>query len=175
MPFDINGRVARWFDTLLWPFITHVVTVRTPIGRRARPFIQQHGGPLERVRPRDLSAAGVHRVVARTVGVRDGMPELEGGEVLDVSNVIWATGFRRDYPWIRLPVMGSDGWPRHDRGVVPTAPGLYFVGLTFQYSFTSHLLGGVGRDARFVVDRIAERAADRRPAQGARTTGVLET
>lgn len=158
MPFDLEGRVARMIDPVFWFFVSHVVTLRTPIGRRARPFVQQHGGPLERVRPRDLTAAGVKRVVARAVGARDGLPELEGGQVLDVRNVIWATGFRRDYPWIDLPIAGPDGWPAHDRGVATTVPGLYFVGLPFQYAFTSALIGGVGRDARHVVDHIARRA-----------------
>lgn len=161
MPFDIDGHVARLLDPPFWFFISHVVTVRTPIGRSARPFVQQHGGPLERVRRKDLAAAGVHRVVARTVGVSGGLPMLDDGQVLDVRNVIWATGFRHDYPWIELPISGPDGWPINERGVVPTAPGLYFVGLPFQYGFTSQLIGGVGRDARFVVDRIAERAVER--------------
>ena len=161
MPFDIDGRVARLVDPPFWWFISHVVTVRTPIGRRARPFVQQHGGPLERVRPGDLAAAGVHRMVARTVSVSDGLATLDDGQVLNVRNVIWATGFRHDYPWIELPVSGPDGWPIHKRGVVPTSPGLYFVGLPFQYGFTSQLIGGVGRDARFVVDRIVERATER--------------
>jgi putative flavoprotein involved in K+ transport len=173
MPFDIDGRVARLLDPAFWFFVSHVVTVRTPIGRSARPLIQQHGGPLERVRRHDLAAAGVKRVIARTVGARNGRPELEDGQVLEVRNVIWATGFRREYPWIRVPAIGPDGWPIHERGVVPGAPGLYFVGLPFQYAFTSMLLGGVGRDARFVVDRIAERAAEgRRPRPESQARGA---
>ncbi len=158
MPFEINGRVARLVDHAFWPFIHHVVTVRTPIGRKARPMLQQHGGPLERIRPKDLAAAGVKRVVGRTVGVTDGLPLLDDGQVLDVRNVVWATGFRHEYPWIRLPVIGPDGWPTHDRGVVASVPGLYFVGLPFQYAASSSLIGGVGRDAGFVVDRLMARA-----------------
>jgi putative flavoprotein involved in K+ transport len=167
MPFDIDGRLATLLDRAVWWFINHVVTVRTPIGRSARPHMQQHGGPLERVRKKDLAAAGVRRVVARATGARDGRPELDDGQVLDVRNIIWATGFRHDYPWIEVPVIGPDGWPMQERGVVPAALGLYFVGLRFQYGFTSMLLGGVGRDARFVVDRIAERATEARTLQTA--------
>ena len=171
MPFDIEGRFARMIDPLFVFLISHVLTVRTPMGRKARPLIQHHGGPLERVRPKDLAAAGVHRVVARTVASRDGRPELEGGEVFDVANVIWATGFRHDYPWVDLQIGGPDGYPIHDRGVVPAAPGLYFVGLPFQYAFTSQLLAGVGRDARFVVERIAELAA-RQPSHAIATSSA---
>ena len=154
MPFDINGRVARAADRLFWPMIHHVLTVRTPMGRKVRPALQQHGGPLERIRKAELEAAGVRRVLERTVGVTDGLPRLEGGQVLDVQTVVWATGFRHDYPWIRLPVVGPDGWPVHDRGMSPAAPGLAFVGLPFQFAATSSLIGGVGRDAAYVVDRL---------------------
>jgi putative flavoprotein involved in K+ transport len=97
--------------------------------------------------------------VGRTVGVTDGLPLLDDGQLLDVRNVVWATGFRHEYPWIRLPVIGPDGSPMHARGVAAAAPGLYFVGLPFQYAFTSSLIGGVGRDARYVVDQLMGRAA----------------
>lgn len=159
MPFDINGRVARMMDPIVWPFVHHVLTVRTSLGRKARPTIQLHGGPLERIRKSDLEDAGVKRVVGRTVGVTDGLPLLDGGQILDVRNVVWATGFRHEYPWIRLPVIGPDGWPTHERGAVASVPGLYFVGLPFQYAFTSSLIGGVGRDADYVVGRVMEHAS----------------
>lgn len=158
MPFNINGRVARVLDRVIWPMVHHVITIRTPIGRKARPAIQQHGGPLERIRKGDLEAVGVKRVIGRTTGVTDGLPTMDDGRVLDVRNVVWATGFRHEYPWIRLPVIGPDGWPIHDRGVVASQPGLFFVGLPFQYAFTSSLIGGVGRDAGYVVDRLMARA-----------------
>ena len=86
---------------------------------------------------------------------------LDDGQVLDVRNVVWATGFRHEYPWIKLPVIGPDGWPIHDRGVVASVPGLYFVGLPFQYAASSSLIGGVGRDAGFVVDKLIARARER--------------
>jgi len=82
--------------------------------------------------------------------------------VLDVANVVWCTGFRQDFSWIDLPVTGDDGWPLEARGVVPSSPGLYFVGLAFQYAFASMLVGGVGRDAGYVVKHITTRAANGR-------------
>jgi putative flavoprotein involved in K+ transport len=174
MPFDINGRVARAVDRAFWPFIHHVMTVRTPMGRRAAPLIQHHGGPLERIRKHDLEAAGVKRVIGRTVGVTDGLPTLENGQVLDVRTVVWATGFRHEYPWIQLPVMGPGGYPVHDRGVVLSEPGLYFVGLPFQYGFTSSLIGGVGRDAGYVAERLAANAAERAAGRARRSPADLE-
>jgi putative flavoprotein involved in K+ transport len=154
MPFAIESRVARAFDHVFWPFIHHVVTVRTPIGRKARPFLLHHGGPLERIRRRELEAAGVKRVVGRVVGARDGLPLLEDGGSLDVRNVVWATGLRHDYPWIHAPVGDADGYPVHDRGAASAVPGLFFVGLPFQYAASSALIGGVGRDAEYVVNRL---------------------
>jgi putative flavoprotein involved in K+ transport len=106
------------------------------------------------VRPKELAAAGVERV-PRTVGVRDGLPVLEDGRVMEVANVIWCTGSRPDFGWVDLPVFDEDSLPRHDRGVVASQPGLYFVGLWFLSGFTSSLLGGVGRDAERIADHIA--------------------
>ena len=94
----------------------------------------------------------------RTVRVKDGLPVLEDGRVLDVANVIWCTGFRTDFSWINLPdAFAASGAPIQYRGVVASQPGLYFVGQEFQYAFTSDVLPGVGRDAGYVVRRIATR------------------
>ena len=87
-------------------------------------------------------------------GVMNGCPVLEDGKVLEVSNVIWSTGFTRDYNWIDLSLPTHNGLPIHDRGIVESAPGLYFVGLPFLYSLSSALLGGVGRDAAHIVEHI---------------------
>jgi putative flavoprotein involved in K+ transport len=121
------------------------------------PFVRGHGGPLERVWPADLEAAGVVRVYGRVVGAERGRPCLDDGRTFDVATVIWSTGFRPEFGWIELPATGPDGWPRHRRGVSTVVPGLYFVGLPFLHSAASPLLGGVGRDAAFVVARIAPR------------------
>jgi len=79
---------------------------------------------------------------------------LEDGRVLDVANVIWCTGFEHDFSWIDAPVFDGDGQPLHESGIA-TAPGLYFLGLDFQHSFTSENVGGVGRDARRIAEHIA--------------------
>ena len=165
------GQLPVGVDTvrgrLGWPFVSfafaHVLTIRTPMGRAMRPHVRQGGGPLLRVRLPDLDRAGVERHDEKTVGVRDGKPVLADGTVLDVANVIWCTGYRRDYSWIGAPVIGADGYPDEVRGVSPTVPGLYFLGVPFSYAFTSMLVAGAGRDAKFVVDRIAERVAAAAP------------
>src|SRR5260370_3903280 len=99
-------------------------------------------------------AAGVVRV-PRIAGVRDGLPVTQDGQVLDVANVIWCTGFRPGFSWIELPVLGESGEPQHRAGVMATEPGLYFVGLHFLYAVSSQTLMGVSRDARRIARRIA--------------------
>jgi len=156
-----------------WPVVEfmfgHVMTLRTPMGRKMRPEVRKGGGPLLRIRLRDLDRASVERHDAKTVGVRDGRPVLADGTVLDVTNVIWATGYRPDYAFIAAPVVGEDGWPIEQRGVSPTLPGLYFLGVPFQYAFSSMLVAGAGRDAGYVVEQVAKRALarDRAPLTAA--------
>ena len=87
----------------------------------------------------------------------DGLPLLEDGRVLDVSSVVWCTGFDAGFSWIDLPVFDADGEPKHEGGIVPGEPGLYFVGLHFLYAFSSEMIHGVGRDAERVATTIAAR------------------
>ena len=158
LPFDAHSRAAHVMIPLMWFMFNHVLTVRTPIGRKVQRFVRSHGLPLERVRGKDLAAVGVERVLERTIGARDGMPVLADNRVLDVANVVWCTGFRQDFSWIELPVVDEGGWPMQRRGIVSSAPGLYFIGLPFLYAAASHLIGGVGRDAGYIARHIARRA-----------------
>jgi putative flavoprotein involved in K+ transport len=142
----------------IFRFAGHRVLTRgTPIGRKLAPKLLAHADPLVRIRPKDLAAAGIERV-PRVAGVVDGVPLLEDGRTLDVANVIWCTGFRTDFGWIDLPILGDDGEPVHDRGVVGSQPGLYFIGLVFQFSLSSDVLPGMSRDHAFIADHIASRA-----------------
>jgi putative flavoprotein involved in K+ transport len=129
-----------------------------------RPHIRHGGGPLLRYRRKDLKAAGVERVLARTVGVDGGLPVLDDGRVVDVRNVVWCTGFRPDFSWIRVPFeVGEDGYPVQYRGVASSSPGLYFVGLPFLHSFASMLIAGTARDAERVARHLVEQR-DGKPA-----------
>ena len=155
VPIRIESRKGRFILPLLWLIASRVLTTKTPIGRKVRPHVLTEGAPLIRVKSADLAAAGVERV-GKTVGVREGLPLLDDGRVLDVANVIWCTGFRQDFGWIDVPVFGEAGEPMHRRGVA-SEPGLYFVGLDFLHSFTSENVGGVGRDAKHIAKRIRPR------------------
>ena len=106
---------------------------RNPARRRAATPVPAKG----------LLAAGVERTIPRTVGVRDGGPCWTTGASLDVRNVVWCTGFRRDFSWIDVPFeMGDDGYPVQYRGVVDSAPGALLRRALFLYSFTSMLVCG---------------------------------
>jgi putative flavoprotein involved in K+ transport len=123
----------------------------TLIGSSPRELRRRYGVGL---RPRVVDASG------RTVRFAD------GGE-LEVDAVIWATGYRPDYSWIHLPAFDPDGRLRHRRGVTDV-PGLYFLGLTWQHTRGSALLGWVKEDAEFIARRIeafqARRGRPERPS-----------
>ena len=157
VPVSIDTWVAQNVVFRLIRFVgIHVLTLRTPFGRKAKAKEASQGDMLVRVKPKQLVAAGIERV-PKTVGVSGGLPMLEDGRVLDVANVIWCTGYRHDLSWIELPIFGEDGELQHERGIVTSEPGLYFVGLFFQYSAASSVIPGVPRDAKFVVERLVER------------------
>jgi putative flavoprotein involved in K+ transport len=159
LPFRINGFFGRWLfvPLLLRVVFFRILTVDTPMGRKARSRVLGKGGPLIRVLSGDLAAAGVERV-AKMTGVRDGRPMLDDGRVLDdVTNVVWCTGFHPGLSWVDLPILDEHGEPRHDRGVAVGEPGLYFVGQHFQYAMSSTMVHGAGRDAERIVKAVEAR------------------
>jgi putative flavoprotein involved in K+ transport len=149
------GKFSYELGVVLFKALMQHFTVDTPPGRwivqRAREFSGGH--PVVGITPEDLLRAGVHRV-PRVPGVSRGQPILEDGRVLDVPNIIWSTGFTRDYRWIKLPIFDARGNPIHHRGVVRGAPGLYFVGLPYQSSLLSGLVAGAAADAKYIAKQI---------------------
>jgi putative flavoprotein involved in K+ transport len=118
----------------------------TPRSARRRHGIRLHG--------RTLTAEGAE------VGFEDGTR-------LAPRAVIWATGFALDHSFVDVPVFDDRGRPAHVRGVTDS-PGLYFLGLPWQHTRGSALLGWVKDDAAYVADEIARTAAPpRRPLQAA--------
>jgi putative flavoprotein involved in K+ transport len=143
----------------------HVLNLDTPIGRKAAPKFAHRAIPLIRTKRKDLERAGV-TLVSRVVGIRDGLPVVDGGQALEVANVVWCTGFRVDFSWIDVPnAFDSDGKPRQHRGVVDTSAGLYFLGLRFLYAAASESLPGTYRDAAYLARQIVERSAPRTMAR----------
>ena len=148
----------------LW-LADHVLTTDTTFGRKLSEAHRDRGAPLVRLKPKEITSAGVDRV-PRVEDVVGGKPRLANGRVLDVAVVVWATGFRLDFGWIELPIFDDGGYPIHHRGVVDAAPGLYFLGLPFQYTPTSEHVGGVGKDAEYISEHIAARSPSRPAPRG---------
>lgn len=152
----VTGQVPQHFvfSRPMWWIGSRVLTRDTPIGRRMSAVVASgRGQPLVRVRADHLSSAGVERV-PRVAGVTDGKPRLEDERVMDVRTVVWCTGFDHSYPWIQMPIRDAAGYVHHTRGVSESQPGLYFVGLPFQYRLSSSLIAGVGDDAKYVVEKV---------------------
>ena len=164
LPIDIESFKARFLFPFIWFTWTHILNENTKPGRKMQAEMQAglkqgRGDMLIRVKSHQIDEAGIERV-ERINGVIDGRPETADGKVLDVANVIWCTGFVPDFDWIDLPGLDSSHALANDRGQVDGQPGLYVLGQEFQFSFNSHLIGGVGRDAEHVVHDIATRAAN---------------
>ena len=156
VPFRIDGALARLLVPVIFRVVFHrLLTIRTPMGRKARTKMLSSGAPLVRTKRSDLDAVGIKRV-PRVAGVRDGRPVLDDGRVLDVANVVWCTGFEHGISWIDLDVHGTLE-PRHRAGIADE-PGLYFLGLMFLYAGSSAMVHGVSRDASRIADEIARRA-----------------
>ena len=136
-----------------WWFISHVLSINTPIGRKMKAQVLQHGNPLIGSNRKEVLEAGI-QPAPRLAGVSAGKPLLQEGGTFEADAVIWATGFRPDYGWIELPIFDEHGFPRHRRGIATGADGLYFAGLPFQTALTSALIGGVGTDAQYITSQI---------------------
>jgi putative flavoprotein involved in K+ transport len=105
-------------------------------------------------------------------------PSQDGSTPLDlaaagVNSVVWATGFRSDWSWVKLPLLDQRGYPTHERGVCSRVPGVYVLGLPWLYTWGSGRFGGVALDAEHVAAAVADRArlpaAELSPAARART------
>jgi putative flavoprotein involved in K+ transport len=152
------GRDVWWWATVAG--LTRV-PVRSRLGKRLSTRDQVIGGGLRElkrngviVRPR-LSAAG-----GRVVTFADGTSS-------SYDAVLWATGFRTDFSWVEIPeVKDAQGGVKHERGVTPM-PGLYILGLTWQHTRTSALLGWVTDDAEFLAEQIGSRSSSTETLAGA--------
>lgn len=146
---------GAWFAVL-----HHMLTLATPIGRKAARRAPHVGAPLIGIGPADLDAAGASRG-ERFTGVVDGMPQLEGGRVIECDAVLWATGYRPELGFIDGLPLDDRGLPAHQRGFSTDVPGIAFLGLPFQYGLTSTLIGGAGRDAAHLASACASGGASR--------------
>jgi putative flavoprotein involved in K+ transport len=145
IPQRLLGRDIWWWGSKLG---VSKVTVGSKLGERLStrdPIIGQ--GPRSLIRVGVTLRKAVRSIAGRTVTFEDQATS-------EPSTIVWATGFHGEYGWIDVPgVFDEEGRPRHRRGVT-AAPGLYFIGLSWQWTRGSALLGWVGDDAGYLAGRI---------------------
>jgi putative flavoprotein involved in K+ transport len=144
LPQKLLGRDLFWWLTKLGLLQK---TVESRFGRRMRDRDTLIGSS-----PRALKGTGV-QLKPRAAGASGQTISFTDGSELQVVGVIWATGYRLDHSWINLPATHSDGPIAHKRGVTEV-PGLYFLGLQWQYTRGSALLGWVNDDAEYIAGEI---------------------
>jgi putative flavoprotein involved in K+ transport len=146
LPAHLLGRsVFEWLDRVG----AMSVSVDSPLGRRAsRKELLIGESPSTIARDHGV------RILPRAIGVSGSGVLTADGTVSGANTVIWATGHRTEYPWLRVPVWSPDWRIVHHRGVT-RVPGLYFLGLSWLHTRGSALLGWVGRDAEHLANHIA--------------------
>ncbi|MEU4289735.1 NAD(P)-binding domain-containing protein [Kribbella sp. NPDC026596] len=157
IPIDTRTWQGKVFFPVIWWVWEHILTEEKKPGRKIQAeSLAGHSEFLIRQKEKDLLAVGIERV-ARIEAVVDGRPQTEDGVRLDVASIIWCTGFTPGFSWIDLPGLDSTGRLASERGAVTGQPGLYVLGQQFEYMFNSHTVGGVGKDAAYVVRHLAQR------------------
>ncbi len=145
--FKYFGKQFVWMNK-------YVLNTGTPMGRKFQSVIfQGKGAPLIHISPEKVqqaSGAKSRRRLRSSGGLACNRRWQQNSEV---SAIVWRAGFMDYSLWLDLPgAIAENGYPSTHRGVSSEYPGLYFVGSQFQYSLTSTWLGGVGRDAKYIVN-----------------------
>jgi putative flavoprotein involved in K+ transport len=122
-------------------------TVTSRIGQRLKDRETLIGSSPRRARRRGI------KLRPRATGAQGSTVTFADGSDVTVDAVVWATGFRLDHSFVELPVFDARGQVKHQRGVTEL-PGLYFLGLPWQHTRGSALLGWVKDDAEFIAQRI---------------------
>jgi putative flavoprotein involved in K+ transport len=159
LPQRFLGRDLFWWLTKSRLLNT---TVESRLGRRLSTRETLIGSS-----PRELTRRYGVELKPRVVDANQRTVRFEDGSELEVDAVLWATGYRPDYSWIHLPVFNEAGRLHHRRGVTDV-PGLYFLGLTWQHTRGSALIGWVRDDAEFIAEQIAALPQRRREPAAAR-------
>jgi putative flavoprotein involved in K+ transport len=149
LPQRLLGRDLFWWLTKTGVIHT---SVETKLGQRASQKETLIGSKPSKAKRHGVILHG------RAAGAAGRTVSFEDGGAVEVDGVIWATGFRSDYAWIDLPITDERGRVTHTRGVTEV-PGLYMLGLQWQFTRGSALLGWVKDDAAFIAGEIDAYAA----------------
>jgi putative flavoprotein involved in K+ transport len=166
LPQRVLGRDLFW-----WLTKTHLLnkTVDSRLGRKLSTRDTLIGSS-----PGEMTRRHGVELKPRLVDAEGRRVRFEDRSELEIDAVIWATGYRSDYAWIKPPILGEDGGLRHRRGVTDV-PGLYFVGLTWQHTRGSALIGFIKDDAEFIAEKIGEYQQSKGPAQAGTPVGAGAT
>jgi putative flavoprotein involved in K+ transport len=147
LPQRVLGRDLFW-----WLTKTRILnkTVDSRLGRKLSTRDKLIGSS-----PRELRRRYGVELKPRLVDGHGRTVRFGDGSELEVDGVIWATGYKPDYSWITLPIFDEQGRPRHRRGLTDV-PGLYFLGLSWQHTRGSALIGFIKDDAEFIAEKIAQ-------------------
>jgi putative flavoprotein involved in K+ transport len=147
MPLQLlNKSIFWWFGK--------IGIYKAGIHSKMGAWLSRQPDPIFGFELKDAIHKGSVQLKPRTERIRFNEIVFSDQTTVKVKNIVWATGFYPDYSWIQIPtILNQKGKPNHERGV-SSVPGLYFMGLPWQYRRGSALIAGVGEDAEFIVERI---------------------
>lgn len=149
VPQNILGKSIFWWFKYLG---VYKANINTFLGRR----LSQRGDPVIGKELQACLRSGKVQLHPRSIAAVGDRVRFEDGSEIPVSNIIWATGFVPGCEWLQVPgVLTEEGRPLHRRGITK-APGIYFLGLPWQYNRASALIGGVATDARHILAQVLE-------------------
>ncbi len=153
MPLSLAGKsIFWWFDKL---GILHASPERK-LGK----LVRRRPDPVFGFELKKLIRSGKVTVKQKATETNGQKAYFADGSSVRVDNVVWATGFRPDYSWLQIPAaLDEAGRPLHKRGVSPLN-GVYYVGLPWQSSRNSALIGGAGQDAEYVVSILLKKTKE---------------
>jgi putative flavoprotein involved in K+ transport len=151
LPQNLLGQSLFWWMERLG---IDGVTATSRLGQRLKERDPVIGSSLSKLRQKGL------KLVSRVVDAKGQSVTFADGKILKPQSIIWATGFRSDYAWVRLPAFDTQGKPIHQGGIT-SVDGFYFLGLSWQRTRGSALLGWVGQDAAFLAEEITREMSAR--------------
>ncbi|WP_010676613.1 flavin-containing monooxygenase [Bacillus timonensis] len=149
IPQDIGGKsIFWWFEKL--------GILKASTTSKLGTFIKSRPDPIFGFELKKAIQSGKVTIKPRTTNIKEDTFCFEDKSEVKVPNIVWATGFISNYPWLQIPnVFHQNGRPQHTRGVT-NIKGLYFLGLPWQYRRGSALLQGIADDAKYIVQHIED-------------------
>ena len=166
IPQEFLGKTLWWWFKLLGVLSANKYTW---LGKK----IQQKMQPVIGIDIKALLARKNVTSVGHTLNADDKTLYCQQANLTSIKNIIWSTGFRADFSWIKNLELDQQGYPVNYRGVSSTK-GMYFIGLPWMYTRGSATLGGVYKDAQYLI-AIMQANLDNLPAKVSKTQAIPVT